>query len=173
MHLVLFWPIVGSYPVDEKRDLGEIHFLRNTEIRLENTRNTKIRVHHHERRVQRFPGCRTLWDSGRPTLRNIASTSSAIWGKYTFYEIQKYGLKIQEIQKSGCIIANIMSRGFPGCRTLWDSVRPTLRNIASTSSAIWGEIHFLQNTEIRLENTGNAKIGVHLRERRVQRFSWV
>ena len=35
------------------------------------------------------------------------------------------------------------------------------------------EIHFLQNTEIRLENTTNTKIGVHHCERRVQRFPWV
>ena len=54
------------------------------EIQLENTRNTKIGVHHHERRVRGFRGYRTLWGSGRPTLRKIALTSCAIWGKYTF-----------------------------------------------------------------------------------------
>ena len=48
-----------------------------------------------------------------------------------FYEIQKYSLKIQEIQKLGCTIANVVSRGFRGYRTLWGSGCPTLRIIAS------------------------------------------
>ena len=43
-------------------------------------------------------------------------------GKYTFYGIQKYGLKIQEIQKLGWTIANIVSRGFYGYKTWWGSV---------------------------------------------------
>ena len=43
-----------QYHVKEWRDLGEIYFLRNTEIRLENISNTRIGVHHLERRVQRF-----------------------------------------------------------------------------------------------------------------------
>ena len=121
------------------------------------TRNTKIGVHHRKRRVQRFP-----WGSGRPTLRNIALTTSAIWGKYTFYEIQKYGLKIREIRvhhRKRCV------QRFPWVKTLWGSGRPTLCNIPLT--------RFGGNTEIRLENTRNTKIRVHHRKRRVQRFSWV
>ena len=84
---------------------------------------------------------RILWGRDRPTLRKIESTSGAIRGKYNFYEIQNYSLKIREIQKSGCTIADIVSRGFDGYRTLCGSGHPTLRNIASTSSAIWGKLH--------------------------------
>ena len=98
-----------------------------------------------------FRGYRTLWGSGRPTLHNIASTSGAIWGKYTFYEIQKYGLKIREIQKLGCTIANVVSRGFRGYSTLWGSGRPTLRNISSTSSAIWGKYTFYETQKYGLK----------------------
>ena len=36
-----------QYCINEWRDLGEIHFWQNIEIQLENTRNTKIRVHHY------------------------------------------------------------------------------------------------------------------------------
>ena len=91
--------------------------------------------------------------------------SKGKYKKYTFYEKQKYGLKIQEIQKLGCTIANVVSRGFRGYRTLWGSGRPTLCNIPLT--------RFGGNTEIRLKNTRNTKIRVHHRKRRVQRFSWV
>ena len=49
MHLVLFW-LIGGWFSKEKYT-----FYEKTEIRLENTRNTKIGVHHRERRVQRFP----------------------------------------------------------------------------------------------------------------------
>ena len=38
-----------------QREIREIHFLRNTEIRFENARNTKSGVHHDERRAQSFP----------------------------------------------------------------------------------------------------------------------
>ena len=38
-----------------QREIREIHFLRNTEIRFENARNTKSGVHHGERRAQSFP----------------------------------------------------------------------------------------------------------------------
>ena len=84
---------------------------------------------------------RILWGRDRPTLRKIDSTSSAIRGKHNFYEIQNYSLKIREIQKSRCTIADIVSRGFDGYRTLCGSGHPTLRNIASPSSAIWGKLH--------------------------------
>ena len=44
---------------------------------------------------------RILWGRDRPTLRKIESTSGAIRGKYNSYEIQKYSLKIREIQNQG------------------------------------------------------------------------
>ena len=67
------------------------------------------------------------------------SFSKGKYEKYAFYEIQKYGLKIQEIKKPGCTIVNVVSRGFRGYRTSWGSGRPTLRNIASMSSPIWAK----------------------------------
>ena len=75
--LVLFWPIGSLF------SKGKYEKYTFYEIRLENTRNTNG-VHYHERRVRGFRGYRTLWGSGRPTLRKIALTSCAIWGKYTF-----------------------------------------------------------------------------------------
>ena len=59
------------------------------------------------------------------------SFSKGKYKKYTFCDIQKYTLKIREIQKLGCTIANVVSRGFRGYRTLWGSGCPTLRIIAS------------------------------------------
>ena len=146
-----------------QREIREIHCLRNTEIRLENTREIQKSGCTIANVVSRgFRGYRTLWGKGRPTLRNIALTTSAIWGKYTFYEIQKYGLKIREIRvhhRKRCV------QRFPWVKTLWGSGRPTLCNIPLT--------RFGGNREIRLENTRNTKIRVHHRKRCVQRFSWV
>ena len=71
-------------------------------------------------------------------------------GKYTVYKIQNNGLKLWEIQKSGCTIANVVSKGFHGYRTWWGSSGPTLRNIASTCTAIWGKYTFYEIQKYRL-----------------------
>ena len=70
-----------------------------------------------------------FWPIGGPFSRGK-------YEKYTFYEIQKYGLKMREILKAGCTMANFPPRAFRWYRTLWGSGHATLPNIALTSSAI-------------------------------------
>ena len=74
-----------------------------------------------------------FWPIGGPFSRGK-------YEKYTFYEIQKYGLKMREILKAGSTMANVAPRAFRWYRTLWGSDRATLRKIASTSGAIWGKL---------------------------------
>ena len=57
-----------------------------------------------------------------------------IGGWFSKGKYKKYSLKIQEIQKLGYTITNVVSSGFRGYRsyrTLWGSGCPTLRIIAS------------------------------------------
>ena len=84
-----------------QREIREIRFLRNTEIRLENMRNTKLGCTIANVVSRGFRGYRTLWGSGRPTLRNIASTSGAIWGKYTFTKYRNTTWKYEKYKNGG------------------------------------------------------------------------
>ena len=144
-----FWHLAILH--QQWRGLGEIHFWQNIVIQLEIQKSGYTIAN---------------------VVRNIASTSEAIWEKYTFCEIYKYGLKIQEIQNWGSIIANGVSRGVRGYRTLCGKGHQTLRNIALTSDTIWGKYTFskYRSTVWKYEKYKN---GVHHRERHVQMFSWV
>ena len=48
------------------------------------------------------------------------SFSKVKYNKYTFYKIQNYGLKIQEIQKSGCTRTALTSGA------IWGKLPPTV-----------------------------------------------
>ena len=71
IHSMLFWPIGGPF---SKKKMQEIHVLQNTEIRLENTRNTRTGC---ATRSSRPEISESVWYGGQQ-LSGPASTNSAI-----------------------------------------------------------------------------------------------
>ena len=74
MHSMLFWPIGGPF---SKKKMHEIHVLQNTEIRLENTRNTRTGC---ATRSSRPEISESVWYGGQQ-LSGPASTKSAIYAQ--------------------------------------------------------------------------------------------